>query len=91
MENAVAERKRKLIDIPGPVFDVLSMESQRRQVPLKRLIESVLSETAVQLETAYLQESPGSSLLGKLIGSAKPKAGRLEDIQDDRLQYLLSK
>lgn len=91
MKNVLTERKRKLIDIPGSVFEVLSMESQRRQVPLKRLIESVLSETAMQLETEYLRESPRSALLGKLIGSAKPKAGRLEDIQDDRLQYLLSK
>lgn len=91
MEAIAIESQRKLIDIRKPVFDSLSQEAKRRNISLKRFIENTLNETARQLEENRLKEDSENGILGKLIGSAKPKQGRIEDIQDDRLQYLLSK
>lgn len=83
METAVAHRK--LIDIKPDVFDSLSLEAARKGVSLKRFIEDLL-ENACPRQAAF-----GNSSIGRLIGSAKPKHIDLSAIEDDRLQYLLSK
>jgi macrodomain Ter protein organizer (MatP/YcbG family) len=91
MNTATIATKRKLIDIRQPVFDTLSNEARRRNVSLKRLIESTLNEAARQFEEDRLNERTSMDVLGKLIGSAKPHSGQIDDVRDDRLQYLLSK
>lgn len=77
--------KRKLIDIKPAVFDALSIEASRQGVSLKRFIENLLEQSCPPVK------APVSPKIQKLIGSAVPKDGKLERIQDDRLQYLLSK
>ncbi len=91
MNTATIVTKRKLIDIRQPVFDTLSSEARRQKVSLKRLIENTLNEAARQFEEGRLNERSSKDVLGKLIGSAKPHGGQIEDVKDDRLQYLLSK
>lgn len=81
MKTAVAHRK--LIDIKPDVFESLSLEAARKGVSLKRFIEDLL-ENACPRQTAF-----GNSSIGRLIGSAKRID--LSAIEDDRLQYLLSK
>ena len=76
---------RKLIDIKPLVFEELTMQAQIRGISLKRYIENLLEETCVSCKSSY---SPGIS---RLIGSARPKGIDLTSIEDDRLQYLLSK
>lgn len=88
METAV-KTHRKLIDIKVPVMNALSLEAQKRQVSLKKYIEDMLEESV------YSGKSFGSSefspAINRIIGSAKIKGMDLDKIQDDRLQYLLSK
>jgi len=83
METATAHRK--LIDIKTSVFEELTLQAQDRGISLKRYIENLLEETCLSRKSAY---SPGIS---RLIGSARPKGIDLSSIEDDRLQYLLSK
>ena len=83
METVAAHRK--LIDIKPSVFEELSLVAQSHGVSLKRYIENLLEEACVSRKSAY---SPGIS---RLIGSARPKGMDLSSIEDDRLQYLLSK
>ena len=90
--ETVVSNKRKLIDIKMPVFQTLSEEAVRQDISLKRLIENMLETAARDINREY-----GSAVIAmnpkihRLIGSAKPKDGKPADIQDERLQYLLSK
>lgn len=88
METATAISHRKLIDIKSDSFEVLSNDASRQNVSLKKYIEDMLDTRAREVEAKNLNVSP--SIL-RLIGSALPANGRIEDIDDDRLQYLLSK
>lgn len=88
MEKATAISHRKLIDINQDSFKVLSNDAYRQNVSLKKYIEDMLDARAREVEAKNLNVSP--SIL-RLIGSALPVNGRIEDIDDDRLQYLLSK
>ena len=82
---AVLPAKRKLIDITGPVFETLSRQAHREGVSLKKYIETLL-------ENACPPKPVGnSSGIYRLIGSALPQEGDLSSLDDDRLQYLLSK
>lgn len=83
METTLAHRK--LIDIKPAVFDSLSLEAARQGVSLKRFIEDLLESACPR------QEVSRESGIGRLIGSALPKKGNVYSIEDDRLQYLLSK
>lgn len=83
METSVAHRK--LIDIKPAVFDSLSLEAARQGVSLKHFIENLLESACPR------QEVSRESGIGPLIGSALPKKGDIYSIEDDRLQYLLSK
>lgn len=85
MENASL---RKLIDLKQPVYYALSKEAASRSVPLKRHIETLLEEHAQRLSNT---KKAYSSSINRLIGSAKPKGIEISAIDDDRLQYLLSK
>ncbi|MBR4826697.1 MAG: hypothetical protein IKZ91_02295 [Bacteroidales bacterium] len=82
MNNAASHRK--LIDIKPTVFDALSLEAARQGVSLKRFIEDLL-------EKACPKRTVPMTGIGRLIGSALPKDGDVSSIEDDRLQYLLSK
>lgn len=90
METSIASNHRKLIDLSGPVFTILSMDAGRQRIPLKRYIENLLEERAAELSSkvAALDISPS---IMRFVGSALPKDGRLDEIADDRLEYLLSK
>ena len=61
------------------------MEASRRGLSLKRFIEKVLEEACPR---PALDVAPG---IRRLIGSAIPKGNSVEEIEDDRFQYLLSK
>lgn len=84
METSIGAH-RKLIDLKPSVFDALSLEAAREGVSLKRFIESVLEKTCISTRN---EVSPG---IRRLIGSALPKNADYSKIEDDRLQYLLSK
>ena len=84
MDTIVAPH-RKLIDIKPAVFEGLSREAARQGISLKRYIESLLEQACPK---PSVEVSPK---ILRLIGSAKPSKGQVEDIDDDRLQYLLSK
>lgn len=81
----VATVHRKLIDIKPSVFDSLSLEAAREGVSLKRYIEDILEKACPKSHVCYGEG------ISRLIGSALPKQGNLSSIDDDRLQYLLSK
>ncbi len=83
--------KRKLIDISPSVFETLSLEAQLRQTSLKRLIESMLEEAAAEMDVEHIRLRSRNSGIRRLIGSAKPQGKDLSEMEDDRLQYLLSK
>jgi hypothetical protein len=83
METAVAHRK--LIDIKPAVFESLSLEAARKGMSLKRYIEEMLEKACPRPEVNR------KSGIGPLIGSAIPKNIDIYSIEDDRLQYLLSK
>jgi len=76
---------RKLIDIKPAVFESLSLEAARNGVSLKRYIEETLEKACRRPE---IKRESG---IGRLIGSALPKNVDIYTIDDDRLQYLLSK
>ena len=82
--EVVVTPHRKLIDIKPAVFETLSFEAARQGVSLKRYIENLLESTC------YKKAVPQTSI-SRLIGSALPKNGDYSSIDDDRLQYLLSK
>ena len=82
--------KRKLIDIKQPVFQILSLEAEKESISLKRLIENKLEEAAMQYNLRNAGNLEVSPNIRRLIGSAKP-AKDLAEIEDDRLQYILSK
>ena len=86
--ETTATVKRKLIDLRIPVFESLSQAAVRERVSLKRYIENLLEEEARRNTT---DQATYSSSVAKLIGSALPKKGKVSDIRDDRLQYILSK
>ena len=86
--ETTATVKRKLIDLRIPVFESLSQAAVRERVSLKRYIENLLEEEARRNTT---DQATYSSSVAKLIGSALPKKGKVSDIKDDRLQYILSK
>ena len=90
MEMTDSYNHRKLIDLSGQVFGILSMDAGRQHISLKRYIENLLEERAAELSSkvAALDISPS---IMRLVGSALPKDGRLDEIADDRLEYLLSK
>ncbi len=81
---------RKLIDLSGAVFETLSMDADRKKVSLKRYIENLLHERAKALDDAANSLEISPSVL-RLVGSALPAKGKAEDIEDDRLKYILSK
>ena len=83
--NTAATMHRKLIDIRSDVFISLSLEAEKRGISLKKYIENLLEEACPRREKKI------STGIDRLIGSARPDKGRLSDIKDDRLQYLLSK
>jgi len=84
METVTAAH-RKLIDIKPAVFDGLSKEAARQGVSLKRYIEDLLEQACPKPKVEV------NPRILRLIGSARPQKGKVEDIDDDRLQYLLSK
>ena len=90
MKSAVIISHRKLIDLRSSVFETLSMDAGRQNVSLKKYIENMLDERARVLDEQprNLNVSPA---IFRLIGSAKPASGKIEEIEDDRLMYLLSK
>lgn len=90
METASAYNHRKLIDLSAQVFDILSMDAERQSVSLKRYIEILLDERARSLASKAQSLDISPDIL-RLVGSALPAAGKVEDIDDDRLEYLLSK
>jgi macrodomain Ter protein organizer (MatP/YcbG family) len=89
--ETVLDNKRKLIDISQPVFETLSEEARRRQLSLKRLIESMLESAAEEIEREHPRPLAVNDRIRRLIGSAKPQGMDLAEIQDERLQYILSK
>lgn len=70
--------KRKLIDI------------KKKSISLKRLIENKLEEAAREYNSCNAGNLEVSPNIRRLIGSAKPVKD-LTEIEDDRLQYILSK
>lgn len=81
------EAIRKLIDIKAPVFYALSAEASKKKVSLKRLIEDMLEKAAMENIAAPF----ASASVARLAGSAKPGKIDPKMIDDDRLQYILSK
>ena len=88
--EASVQNHRKLIDLSGAVFETLSMEAGRQRVSLKKYIENLLRERANALDEAAGTLDISPAVL-RLVGSALPAKGKVEDIEDDRLRYLLSK
>lgn len=80
--------KRKLIDIKQSVFDALSYEASKKRISLKRYIEEILEEASI---TQRGNHQGHSQAVTKLMGSALPKQGDIAAIDDDRLEYILSK
>lgn len=89
--ETVLDNKRKLIDISQSVFETLSEEARRQQISLKRLIESMLKSAADEIEREHPRPLTVNDKIRRLIGSARPQVKDLSEIQDDRLQYILSK
>lgn len=89
--ETVLDNKRKLIDISQSVFETLSEEARRQQISLKRLIESMLKSAAAEIEREHPRPLTVNDKIRRLIGSARPQVKDLSEIQDDRLQYILSK
>lgn len=89
--ETVLNSRRKLIDISQPVFETLSDEARRRHLSLKRLIESMLESAAEEIAHEHPRPLAVNESIRRLIGSAKPQGRDLSEIQDERLQYILSK
>lgn len=88
MNTVTSIPHRKLIDINSSVFLTLSLDADRKKISLKKYIEDMLEERAREIDAEGKGFSPA---ILRLIGSALPASGSVEDIDDDRLQYLLSK
>ena len=80
---------RKLIDIKAPTFRSLSFKAKRKGVSLKRYIEDLLEESAMSGEQPSPDGVTDRRILS-LIGIAKPDIS-MESIEDEKLQYILSK
>ena len=80
---------RKLIDIKNPTFRVLSIKAQKKGVSLKRYIEDLLEEDASPKERQTPEGVTAERILS-LIGIAKPSI-LPEDVDDEKLNYILSK
>ena len=80
---------RKLIDIKPAVFQSLSVKAKRKGVSLKRYIEDLLESDSLQDRPAVPEGVTDPGIIS-LIGVAKPVVNS-EDVNDDRLQYILSK
>jgi len=83
--SSAAAFHRKLIDIKPAVFESLSLEAGRRGISLKRHIENILEESCPRRKVG------GTSGISRLIGSALPSGVDINSLDDDRIQYLLSK
>jgi len=79
--------RRKLIDIHPTVFEKLSVKAERQGVSLKRYIENLLEQDSHGMD-AIIPEGVTDQRIISLIGIAKASD---TDIQDERLDYLLSK
>lgn len=80
---------RKLIDIDQSAFATLSVEAKGRKMSLKKYIEVLLEEESARIrKNKSIKASPR---ILALVGSAKPIGRDISSIEDDRLQYLLSK
>ena len=80
---------RKLIDIKLSVFEALSRKARRKGVSLKRYIEDLLEEDSRHWDNA-VPEGVSDERIISLIGIAKPSVP-LDSIEDERLNYILSK
>ena len=80
---------RKLIDIKAPVVMSLSTKARKKGVSLKKYIEDLLEEDAMKGVQPAPKGVTDTRILS-LIGMAKPTVSP-EDIDDDRLKYILSK
>lgn len=89
--ETVLTHKRKLIDIRMPVFETLSEEAQRTNVSLKKFIESLLEMKAEEIRQNEISVTPPSDLLRKLVGSARSEQFSPEELEEERLKYLLAK
>ena len=90
MEMTDSYNHRKLIDLSGQVFGILSMDAGRQHISLKRYIENLLDERARALSSKADALDISPRVL-RLVGSALPQEGKVDEIEDDRLEYLLSK
>lgn len=81
---------RKLIDIKAPTFQVLSLKAKRKGVSLKRYIEDLLEDDAKPESRIPRLDGVTDRKILSLIGIAKSTV-RSEDMEDDRLRYILSK
>lgn len=80
--------RRKLIDIRSDVFSVLSDKARRKNVSLKRYIEDLIVDDAMNSDIV-VPEGVTSRKIISLIGIAK--SGVDIDWEEERLKYLLSK
>ena len=80
---------RKLIDIDQSAFATLSVEAKGRNMSLKKYIEMLLEEESARIRKK--KSIKASPRILALVGSAKPIGKDVSSIDDDRLQYLLSK
>lgn len=89
--ETVLTHKRKLIDIRMPVFETLSKEAQRTNVSLKKLIETLLEATAEEIQQHEVSATPQSEMIRRLVGSARSEQFSPEELEEERLKYLLAK
>lgn len=87
---AVSDSKRKLIDLSGPVFAVLTWQARKEGISLKKYIERLLEEDAARHRSGIPSQVTDPRILG-LVGIGKGVLSSLETASDDRLQYILSK
>ena len=80
---------RKLIDIKMSVFETLSRKARLKGVSLKRYIENLLEEDSRKGDIPVPEGVTDEKVIS-LIGIAKPSVP-LDGIEDERLQYILSK
>ncbi|MBR4002092.1 MAG: hypothetical protein IKI89_06985 [Bacteroidales bacterium] len=80
---------RKLIDIKMSVFETLSRKARLKGVSLKRYIEDLLEEDSLNGDNPVPEGVTDEKIIS-LIGIAKPSVP-LDWIEDERLQYILSK
>ena len=80
---------RKLIDIKPSVINALKIKARRKGVSLKRYIEDLLEEDSNK-DILHVPEGVSNAKVIALIGVAKPSVD-VDMIDDERLQYILSK